>query len=421
MKNLVTLLLIGTATLFASMSAEEEVTVTNLSSRSLVGSGQDVSILGVIVEGNPNAHRPVLFRGSGRWLQDLGVSNAIEDPMLELFSGSDSIASNDDWTTGNQTFALTASGLQPNYDSESAIIALLSPGSYTVHISSKSGIGVGLAETYLIDEVSIPENLIAANSFQTLVAAVEAAGLLDTLLGDGPFTLFAPTDEAFAALPEGTVEGLLEDIPALTNVLLYHVVSGQEVLSSQVSTNPVMMANGSPSSLSIESGVTIDNANIIEVDWAASNGVIHAIDSVILPPADPTTQTIVDNLIDQGNFTTLVAAVQAASLVDTLNSEGPFTLFAPTDAAFAALPEGTVEALLNDLDTLTDILLYHVVSGAAVASSDVVAGPVTMANGDMATLGTDGGVTIDAANVTGADWNSSNGVIHIIDSVILPE
>ena len=181
------------------------------------------------------------------------------------------------------------------------------------------------------------------------------------------------------------------------------------------------MANGAPASLSIDdTGVLVNTSRVIEVDWLGSNGVIHVVDRVILPPADPAGQTVVENLVAQGNFTTLVAAVQAAGLVDTLNSAGPFTVFAPTDAAFAKLPAGTVEALLGDIPTLTDILLYHVVSGAKVLSSQVTAGAVTMANGDAASLSIEGGLKINDAAIAGVDWESSNGVIHFIDSVILP-
>lgn len=420
MKQLPVTILAGSLFLAGLSNAQSDVTVANFSSRGVVGSGEDIKILGIIMDGKPGELRPVLFRGVGPWLGDLGVSDFVGDPALSLYSHQGLVASNDDWLLGKQRFAIAATGIEPNYESESALIAHLSPGAYTLHLGNNEGDGVGLAEAYFIEQVTLPENLVAAGSFETLVAAVQAAGLLDTLVGDGPFTLFAPTDEAFAALPAGTVEGLLADIPALTNVLLYHVVAGQRILAAQVATGPVVMANGSPASLSTDGGVTIDDANIIEVDWLGSNGVIHVIDSVLLPPPDPASQTIVGNLAAQGNFSTLVAAVQAAGLDATLGGTGPFTLFAPTDAAFAALPAGTVEALLADIPTLTNILLYHVIGGAAVPSSAVTAGPVTMANGGTATLGTEGGVTIDAANVIGADWGSSNGVIHIIDSVILP-
>jgi len=395
------------------------VEVRNLSTRGVVGAGEETMITGISVQGSATDYVSVLFRGIGPSLTEFGVVNAVGDPSIQLYKGSTWVSSNDNWATGGQSFALRASGYAPSAPAESALIANLIPGTYTVHLSGDHT-GVGLAEAYFIDEKSVPQNLIDAGSFTTLVAAVQAAGLLDTLLGPGPYTLFAPTDEAFAKLPAGTVEGLLNDIPTLSNILLYHVVWGQEVMAADVSNNPVVMANGGVASLTVTDGAKIDNATIIEVDWMGTNGIIHSIDEVILPGTAPGDQTIVGNLVAQGNFTTLVAAVTAAGLVDTLNSAGPFTLFAPTDAAFAKLPAGTVEGLLNDIPTLTDILLYHVISGAKVESSAVTAGTLTMANNDAATLTTEGGVKINGANVFGFDWQSSNGVIHIIDTVILP-
>ncbi|MEX5727667.1 putative surface protein with fasciclin (FAS1) repeats [Rhodovulum iodosum] len=131
---------------------------------------------------------------------------------------------------------------------------------------------------------------------------------------------------------------------------------------------------------------------------------------------------IVDTAAGAGDFNTLVAAVEAAGLVETLKGEGPFTVFAPTDAAFAALPEGTVESLLlpENKDQLVGILTYHVVPGK-VMSSDLSDGMMagTVQGGEV-TIGTDGGVTVDGANVTTADIEASNGVIHVIDQVILP-
>lgn len=139
--------------------------------------------------------------------------------------------------------------------------------------------------------------------------------------------------------------------------------------------------------------------------------------------ADGHDKDIVDTAVEAGNFTTLVAAVQAAGLVDTLRGEGPFTVFAPTDAAFAALPKGTVESLLEpaNKDKLAAILTYHVVPGK-VMSSDLSDGmtATTVQGGDV-TIGTMGGVTVDDANVVSADIETSNGVIHAIDGVIMPE
>lgn len=131
---------------------------------------------------------------------------------------------------------------------------------------------------------------------------------------------------------------------------------------------------------------------------------------------------IVDTAIEAGSFTTLVAAVQAAGLVDTLKGDGPFTVFAPTDDAFAALPEGTVETLLlpENKDQLVSILTYHVVPGK-VMSGDLTDGMMAATvEGSEVTIGTTDGVTVQGANVTTADIETSNGVIHVIDQVILP-
>lgn len=136
--------------------------------------------------------------------------------------------------------------------------------------------------------------------------------------------------------------------------------------------------------------------------------------------ADGHAKDIVDTAVDAGSFTTLVAAVQAAGLVDTLKGEGPFTVFAPTDEAFAALPEGTVEGLLADPEALAAILTYHVVAGK-VMSTDLSDGMMAATvNGAEVTIGTEGGVTINGANVVTADIEATNGVIHVIDAVILP-
>jgi uncharacterized surface protein with fasciclin (FAS1) repeats len=129
---------------------------------------------------------------------------------------------------------------------------------------------------------------------------------------------------------------------------------------------------------------------------------------------------IVDTAVDAGSFTTLVAAVTAAGLVDTLKGEGPFTVFAPTDEAFAALPEGTVESLLADPEALTALLTYHVVAGK-VMSTDLSDGmTATTVNGADVTIMTEAGVMINEANVTTADIEASNGVIHVIDTVLMP-
>lgn len=291
------------------------------------------------------------------------------------------------------------------------------------------------AETAAGEMVDIVDTAVAAGNFTTLVAAVEAAGLVDTLKGEGPFTVFAPTDDAFAALPAGTVEALLEDPQGqLTQILLYHVVSGK-VMSTDLSDGMVAdTVQGSPITFSIADGkAMVNEATIVTADIETSNGVIHVIDAVILPPAEEAAAedaeaaaapvgNIAEVATAAGNFSTLLAAVEAAGLVDELTSEGPFTVFAPTDEAFAALPEGTVESLLADPEgALRDILLYHVVAGK-VMSSDLSDGmtAATLQGAPVTFVVADGAVKVDAANVIAADVEASNGVIHVIDAVILP-
>ena len=272
--------------------------------------------------------------------------------------------------------------------------------------------------------------------FTTLVAAVQAAGLAETLNSEGPFTVFAPTDEAFAALPEGTLDSLLlpENKQQLTDILLYHVVPGT-VMAADVAGMDGQMADtaleGQQIAIKVDMGNVYlnENTQVIITDIEASNGVIHVIDSVLLPPsgeaeAGMETMDIVDTAVADGRFTTLVAAVQAAELVDTLKGEGPYTVFAPTDDAFAALPEGTLDSLLlpENKQQLTDILLYHVVPGQVMASDVVGLTSATTVLGEDASVTVEDGKVFlnDNVEIIITDIETSNGVIHVIDSVLLP-
>jgi uncharacterized surface protein with fasciclin (FAS1) repeats len=311
---------------------------------------------------------------------------------------------------------------------------------------------IGLLPTAVFaqdEPADIVDTAVAAGDFNTLVAAVQAAGLVETLKGEGPFTVFAPTDEAFAKLPAGTVDALLADPEgALTTILLYHVVPGK-VMSTDLSDGlEAATVQGEPVTFTIaDGGAMVNDANIVAADIETSNGVIHVIDTVILPPsvvaaaeeaaaAEATPEAmseataeaaapaadIVDTAVSAGNFGTLVAAVQAAGLVDALKGEGPFTVFAPTDEAFAKLPAGTIDALLADPSgDLTQILLYHVVPGKVMAA-DVSDGleATTLQGKPVKFSVRDGQVFINDAQVVATDIETSNGVIHVIDSVILP-
>jgi transforming growth factor-beta-induced protein len=190
--------------------------------------------------------------------------------------------------------------------------------------------------------------------------------------------------------------------------------------SEVVSLSSADTASGESITIRVEEDrVFVNDAQVVVTDIVASNGVIHVIDTVILPPTEA--PSIVEIAVEDGRFSTLVAALQAADLVGTLEGEGPYTVFAPTDDAFAKLPEGTVDALLNDIPTLRSILLYHVVPGSVMASEVVDLDSASTASGEKIMIKVSGGsVMINDAQVIITDIVASNGVIHVIDTVILP-
>lgn len=264
---------------------------------------------------------------------------------------------------------------------------------------------------------------VSAGSFKTLAAALTAADLVETLQGDGPFTVFAPTDEAFAKLPAGTVENLLkpENKALLTAILTYHVVPGNVMAKDVVKLTTATTVNGQRVDIRTKDGkVMIDNAAVTKADIGCTNGVIHVIDSVIMP-AD---KDIVATAVNAGSFGTLVTAVKAAGLVETLQGPGPFTVFAPTDEAFGKLPKETLASLLKpeNKDKLTAILTYHVVPGRVYADQVVKTPSATTVQGGKVTFKVDGGkAMINDANIVATDIETSNGVIQVIDAVILPK
>lgn len=276
----------------------------------------------------------------------------------------------------------------------------------TADIQASNGI------VHVIDAVLIPPTIVdiaAANpAFSTLVGALQAANLVSTLQGTGPFTVFAPTNDAFAKLssvPAGD---------ALRNVLLYHVAQGklsaaQLLQAGEVTTlqgQKVRVRAGPSNSLILN-----DNVMVIIKDIQAANGIIHVVDTVLLP-----LPSIVEIATGNSNFSTLVSALQSANLVSALQGAGPFTVFAPTNAAFAklsALPSG---------DALREVLLYHVASGRFTAAQLLQAGEVTTLQGRKIRVERRGSDVIlnGVVRVTTADIPASNGIVHIIDTVLIP-
>lgn len=321
---------------------------------------------------------------------------------------------------------------------------------------------------------TIVEIAAGNDDFKTLVTAVKAAGLAETLMGEGPFTVFAPTDAAFNNLPKGLVGELVkpENKAVLTKILTYHVVAGNMMAKDVVSAitagkgmvKPTTVEGGAFTVMTETGKVKIkdgqgNTATVVTTDIAGSNGVIHVIDRVLLPAnldvsslmkkavpmagksermstmaakSGPTIATVASGNKD---FETLVAALGAANLVETFDSPGEYTVFAPTDAAFDKLPDGTVNNLVtNDKATLKKILAFHVVPAKITATQLVEA---ITANKNYYMMQTLGGQTIIATVKNGnvqiidgngnrstvvlTDVDASNGIIHAIDSVIMPK
>ncbi|QOJ01835.1 MAG: fasciclin domain-containing protein [Phycisphaeraceae bacterium] len=289
-----------------------------------------------------------------------------------------------------------------------------------------SGQAMVVAEEAEAADKDIIDTAVAAGSFKTLAAALKAAGLVEALKGKGPFTVFAPTDEAFAKLPKGTVETLLkpENKAALTRILTYHVVAAN-VPSKDVKTGAAETLSGQRIDLKVQTKdgkttVKVDNATVTAADVTASNGVIHVIDTVILP----SDKTIVQTAAADSNFKTLASLITTAGLADALSGEGPFTVFAPTDAAFAKLPKETVESLLKpeNKSKLQDILKFHVVPSRVFSDAALKAGKAKTLQGQEITIKIENGKPmVNGAAITATDIDASNGVIHVIDTVILPK
>jgi len=284
--------------------------------------------------------------------------------------------------------------------------------------------------------VDIPTKLTSAGA-TTLVDLVTLAGLGDTLAGEGPFTVFAPTNDAFAKLPASLVNTLKGDTELLKQVLLNHVVASN-VKSGDITNDIVVKAVGGQdlrANIYLKSNyydgfVTVNGARVTHPDLIADNGVIHFVSDVLYPFTPE--KTIAEVASSDPRFSTLVDVLTKADLAAVLSTPGPFTVFAPTNDAFAKVPAATLDSLLSDNGALTKVLLRHVVPGTVFSkgiywnthntageeggSDDMIATQVFKA-GHVRVVSYSGGVR-QSAKVIEADILASNGVIHVIDSVI---
>ena len=289
--------------------------------------------------------------------------------------------------------------------------------------------------------MNIVDTAVAAGNLGTLVAALQAAGLDATLADETQsFTVFAPTDAAFAMIDPETLNLLLADADALESVLLQHVIISEVTSVEAYSINGLPLTTASkalPYGVGITVAInteldtlTFGGATVQTTDIYTTNGIIHVIDTVVIDDVELPTPpaSIVDVAVSNGSFTTLVAALQATGLDTVLDDpESTFTVFAPTDAAFALLGQDTIDALLADPDTLKDILLYHVISGAEILQDAAITVAQSGSNKvDMANLRktaltlADSTLYINKSAVSLADVMADNGVIHVVDQVILP-
>ena len=273
---------------------------------------------------------------------------------------------------------------------------------------------------------TVVDVIVNSEDHTLLELAVGAAGLVDALSGEGPFTVFAPTDAAIVALTEAlgiTAEDLLA-LPELGEILQYHVVGGLANSGDLSDGQMITTLLGQDVTISISDlGIFVNQAQVTGPDIMADNGVVHVIDAVLVPEEEELPETVVDIIVESDVHTLLEAAVIAADLVDALSGDGPFTVFAPTDAAIVALTEalGISADELLALPNLGEILQYHVVAADAFAE-DLSDGQVlTTLLGEDVTVSIDGAtVKINDATVILADLDAENGVVHVIDAVLLP-
>jgi transforming growth factor-beta-induced protein len=257
----------------------------------------------------------------------------------------------------------------------------------------------------------------ADDRFETLVAALEATGLDDALSGEGTFTVFAPTDDAFEAL--GIPPNELLANTNLANILLYHVTEGRVKAADAALLDRITTLLGEDVKVTLTGeDLFINDAKVILEDIKAENGIIHAIDAVLIPAEMP---DIVDVAEGAGQFETLLYALELTGLDDVLRGDGPFTVFAPTDEAFGALPDWLLSYLIRNPDYLKQILLYHVVAGDLDSGEVLEQGRLkTVQGGTVRARAYEGEVYINRARVLAADVEAENGTIHVINRVLIP-
>ena len=355
------------------------------------------------------------------------IDQLLADPSGQLtdiltYHVTGSVISSSDLTDG--TIGTSLSGLD-------YLITSVETGGFTINANGGPGAIITVTDligtngiVHVVDAILIPTTnasiILNSQGFGILAQVLQITGLLDAQnSSDTRTTLFAPTDDAFLAVPEDILESLIAAPQKLIDAILYHVAEGRTFASDLSDQLEVTTAQGETAIITLNAdGAFINNAQIIITDFFTGNGIIHVIDGVLLPAPS----TVMDVVIRSEDHTILQIALDTANLSSTLQGDGTFTVFAPTDAAFAELPTETLNALLSEpAGQLTDILLYHVL-GSEVLSTDLSDGlTATTINGaDITVTIDDNNVFINNAQVLVADIITENGIVHVIDMVLLP-
>lgn len=288
-----------------------------------------------------------------------------------------------------------------------------------VVLSLLTTLAMGQAEKYRTVTTEQDKDIVgtaaAAGNFDTLLAAVRAADWQEWLRTAGPYTIFAPTDQAFAKLPAETLDRLLEDPARLRAVLKNHVYQGEILAADVTKIKDARTMLGTRLAIDTTRGVRVENATVTNPDIRCRNGVIHAIDRVLVPTAD-----FVDTAARSGHCNTLIRLAAIANMTDALRCVGPYTLFAPTDEAFNKLPQATLTKLMQDPAKLRAVLKYHMINGEMRAADAARVNQARTVLGQTIRVDSREGMRINDARVTSADISTRNGVIHIIDTVLMP-
>ena len=266
-------------------------------------------------------------------------------------------------------------------------------------------------------EYDIVGTALANVVFTQLAGMLLNADLVTTMQGPGPFTVFAPTNAAFQKLPLDVLHAVEDDPDTLATALTYHVVAG-ELKAEDLVDGPLATVSGLDLTVSHDGDQVFINGNAITTpDVMANNGVIHVMSDVLVPPLGD----IIDVATTLPGFATLAALVTQADLIDTLKGTGPFTVFAPTDGAFEALPAATLAAVQADPALLATVLTYHVVAGLLNTAALQEGKLTTVAGIDLTITKKDGVTFIDGHPIAVANVMATNGIIHVMGDVLVPE